>query len=232
MPLNLSWDQIALRLCLTLLAGGLIGLNRGGHGRPAGLRTTILVCLAASVSMIEANLLLGTAGKTVNSFATLDLMRLPLGILTGMGFIGAGAIVRRGNLVTGVTTASTLWFTTVIGLCLGGGQIALGMVSLVLALIVLWCLQWVEKLVKKDRKARFTVISAWDGPSESEIHRVLQEARYEVVASRVLVMNDSQKREAEFEIRWQSASEDRQSPPFVATVARSPGVERVEWHPI
>ena len=63
--------------------------------RPA--ETTLLVCLAASLSMIQANLLLGTVGKAGNSFVVLDLMRLPLGILSGMGFSGAGAIVRKGG---------------------------------------------------------------------------------------------------------------------------------------
>ena len=133
MPLTLQWDDIALRLVLTVIAGTLVGINRSEHGQAAGLRTTILVCLAASVAMIQMNLLMPTAGKTPESFATLDLMRLPLGILTGMGFIGGGAILRRGNMVQGVTTAATLWLVTVIGLCLGGGQLALGMTTLVMS---------------------------------------------------------------------------------------------------
>ena len=124
MPLTLQWDDIALRLVLTVIAGVLVGIDRSERGQAAGLRTTILVCLAASVAMIQMNLLMPTAGKTPESFATLDLMRLPLGILTGMGFIGGGAILRRGNMVQGVTTAATLWLVTVIGLCLGGGQLA------------------------------------------------------------------------------------------------------------
>src|SRR5579862_8631293 len=89
-----GWLEIALRLTLTVVAGALIGLDRGEHGRPAGLRTTMLVCLAAAVSMVQANLLMNTVGKAGNSFVVLDLMRLPLGILTGMGFIGGGAILR------------------------------------------------------------------------------------------------------------------------------------------
>jgi putative Mg2+ transporter-C (MgtC) family protein len=126
MPVHISWLDIAIRLVLTIVAGGVIGLNRGVHGQAAGLRTTLLVCLAASISMIQVNLLLPMGGKTPGSFAVMDLMRLPLGILSGMGFIGGGAILRRGDIVRGVTTAATLWFTTVMGLCIGGGQIVLG----------------------------------------------------------------------------------------------------------
>ena len=123
---HLDWQEIALRLALTVVAGTLVGLDRGRHGRPAGLRTTLLVCLASAVSKIQTNLLLPTTGKPTDSFVTLDLMRLPLGILTGMGFIGAGAILKKGDIVLGVTTATTLWFVTVLGLCFGGGQWILG----------------------------------------------------------------------------------------------------------
>jgi putative Mg2+ transporter-C (MgtC) family protein len=104
-------------------------MERSKTGHFAGLRTTLLVALAASVSMIQMNLLIQTNGKPQDSYAVMDLMRLPLGILTGVGFIGAGAIVRKDEMVVGVTTASTLWFATVVGLCLGGGQVILGSVS-------------------------------------------------------------------------------------------------------
>src|ERR1700691_5552539 len=102
MLVTLDWQQAALRLILTVAAGLVIGFNRGEHGRPAGMRTTLLVCLAASIAMIQANLLMNSVGKARDSFIVLDLMRLPLGILSGMGFIGAGAIVRKGNLVLGI----------------------------------------------------------------------------------------------------------------------------------
>ncbi len=96
MATYLSWDEIAIRFALSLAAGALIGLNRGEHGRAAGMRTTILVGLAASAAMIQANLLLGMSGRHADSFVMLDLMRLPLGILSGMGFIGGGVILAAG----------------------------------------------------------------------------------------------------------------------------------------
>jgi putative Mg2+ transporter-C (MgtC) family protein len=98
MPLNPTWTDIAIRLALTMLAGAIIGFNRGARGHAAGFRTTILVALAASVAMIQANILLSLGGKTADSFSVMDLMRLPLGILTGVGFIGGGAIVRKAIL--------------------------------------------------------------------------------------------------------------------------------------
>ncbi len=71
MPLTLTWHEIVVRLALAVVAGGLVGLDRGQHGRPTGLRTNLLVCLAATVAMIQTNLLLVTIGKTANSFVTL-----------------------------------------------------------------------------------------------------------------------------------------------------------------
>jgi hypothetical protein len=117
MPIDADWLDIALRLLLVVAAGGLIGINREMGGHAAGFRTTILVGLAACLSMIQANLLLSTLGKTSQSFASMDVLRFPLGVLTGVGFIGGGAILKRGDLITGVTTAATLWIMTAVGLC-------------------------------------------------------------------------------------------------------------------
>ena len=108
MPQTLTNADIAWRLALAVVAGFVIGFNRSAHEHPAGLRTTLLVCVAAAVAMIQANILLGTTQNQEGHTNTLDLMRLPLGILTGVGFIGGGAILRRDGLVQGVTTAATL----------------------------------------------------------------------------------------------------------------------------
>jgi putative Mg2+ transporter-C (MgtC) family protein len=157
MPLHPTWPDIALRLALTLVAGGLIGLDREMRGHAAGFRTNILVCLAAAVAMIQCNILLSLGGKTAESFATMDLMRLPLGILTGVGFIGGGAILKRGDLVTGVTTAATLWVTTVIGLCFGGGQLVLGCAATVLVVATLWVLRSLDRHIPRTHRATVAI---------------------------------------------------------------------------
>ncbi|AOB33669.1 hypothetical protein AKI39_12275 [Bordetella sp. H567] len=158
MPLSPTWPDIALRLALTMVAGAVIGFNREARGHAAGLRTTILVCLAASVAMVQANILLTLSGKTLSSFVVMDLMRLPLGVLTGVGFIGGGAILRKGDLLTGVTTAATLWLVTIIGLCLGGGQLALGICATVLGVFTLWVLKRVDLAIPHEHWARVVVL--------------------------------------------------------------------------
>src|SRR5262249_12252360 len=127
MSTHLEWYDIALRLALTVLAGLVLGFDRSERGRAAGVRATLLGGVGAAVAMIEANLLLPTTGKAADSFVNFDVMRLPLGVLTGIGFIGGGAILKKGELIVGLTTAATLWLATIIGLCLGAGQIGLGL---------------------------------------------------------------------------------------------------------
>ena len=133
MPVIISWEQIALRILFALAGGFLIGYDRDEHGKTSGIRTNMLVCLAAALAMLQANILMNSTGKASDSFVVLDLMRLPLGILSGIGFIGAGAILRKDGLVHGLTTAATLWFVTVLGLLCGGGQLILALTAIVLS---------------------------------------------------------------------------------------------------
>lgn len=230
---TIGWPEIALRLALTVLAGALIGANRSEHGQPAGLRTTLLVCLAASLSMLQVNLLLNTAGKTPGSFSVLDLMRLPLGILTGMGFIGAGAVVRKDGLVLGLTTAAALWFVTVLGLCFGGGQLALGLAALALGLVVLWGLKLVEKRWKQDRHATLTLTLAdtAEGPIEDEISARFKATGYQTDVWAVTYDDRAHERQFSIGVRWRACPDDPQPPPFLHSLARQPGVLRLEWKP-
>jgi putative Mg2+ transporter-C (MgtC) family protein len=162
MPLYPTWTDIAVRLLLTAIAGGLIGLDRQSGGHSAGFRTTVLVGLAACLTMIQANILLSVEGKTEHSFAVMDVLRFPLGVLTGVGFIGGGAILKRGDLITGVTTAATMWVVTAIGLCFGGGQILVGCAATVLVLVVLVPLKDIDAWLSHQQKGRVTIEAAAD----------------------------------------------------------------------
>jgi len=232
MPLSLQWNEIALRLVLTVIAGTLVGIDRSERGQAAGLRTTILVCLAAAVAMIQTNLLLPMGGRTPDSFATLDLMRLPLGILTGMGFIGGGAILRRGNMVQGVTTAATLWLVTVIGLCLGGGQLVLGMTTLAMALIVLWALKRLEARIRSERHATLSVSLNAAGPTDRDIPALLNRAGFEIRSwdVRSSIRSDvAPLRKVRCEVSWRGRRDDILSPPILEQIAQLPGVTRLRW---
>jgi putative Mg2+ transporter-C (MgtC) family protein len=229
MPLTLTWHDIALRLALSIMAGAAIGLDRGEHGHPAGLRTTMLVCLASAVAMIQANLLLATTGKAADSFVTFDIMRLPLGILTGMGFIGGGAIMRRDGFVIGVTTAATLWFVTVMGLCFGGGQIRLGIAAFVLGMLVLSVLRWFDTRMKQEQHGVLNLITERDEPKQETIRGIVQRAGYKISVASVGYISEAQQREIEFKLQWRSAPQILEAPPFLEDLLSNPHVVTVRW---
>lgn len=229
MPLELSWAEIALRLLLTVIAGVLIGYDRTEHGKAAGMRTALLVCLAASVAMIQVNLLLPTAGKPSDSFITNDLMRLPLGILTGVGFIGGGAILRRDNIVVGVTTAATLWLVTVVGLCFGGGQLGLGVVAAALGIFALQVLRWIEDRLRQQIRTRLSIMIANDGPSDSALRQRLTAAGLAIAGTRIILNRSEGYRELIFELKHLRLARDTAMPPVVTELASEAGIIKLQW---
>jgi putative Mg2+ transporter-C (MgtC) family protein len=202
MTLHPGWWEIALRLALTVAAGAAVGLNREAGGHSAGFRTTVLVTLAASLAMIQANILLAVAGKTPSSFGNMDYMRLPLGILTGMGFIGGGAILKRGHLVSGVTTAATLWSMTVIGLCFGGGQLILGCIGTALILSVLMGVKWIDLRVRREHHAHVEIAGLSDVPSICDFHSALAAAGYRSNFLRKIRGTDQEPELVVFDVKW------------------------------
>jgi putative Mg2+ transporter-C (MgtC) family protein len=229
MPTQLQWTDVALRLALAVAAGLLIGYNRSEHGRAAGMRTTLRVCLAATVAMIRVNLLLPLAGRSHDSFVMNDLMRPPLGILTGVDFIGGGVILRRGDVVVGVTTVATLWLLTVIGLCLGGGQIALGLATTVIGWSALCGLKWLEGRLRQEKPACLTIALEAAGPAEAEIRRLLREAGLSIVATRITLDCATNQRELAFEVREFRHAADSATPAFVGALAGAAGVLKLHW---
>ncbi len=231
MPTNPQWYDLALRLTLATLAGFLLGINRTERGRAAGLRTMILVCRAGCVAMILTNVLLDTTGKTATYFTQMDTMRLPLGILTGMGFIGAGAIIRRGGSIQGITTAATLWVTTVLGFCFGSAQYGLGLAGLALALGTLWGLEWVEDWLPRDRQARLVVIARPSGPTHDALRARLLEAGFHIASWHVTYSGHGAPPRCKLhcELRWRGKPDEFPTPEVVQQMAQHPDVLKLHW---
>ncbi len=138
----LSSTDIALRLIVALILGGLIGYDRRKHGKPAGLRTLSLVALGSAtftVVGIEAMLQLATAEAEagIEAAVRLDTSRVIAGIVGGIGFLGAGAIIQGRGRVQGMTTASGIWVTAAVGVASGLGQFLIAAITTVLAMAVL-----------------------------------------------------------------------------------------------
>ncbi len=232
MSIALTWSEIAVRLLCAVVAGALIGMNRTEHGRAAGLRTSILVALAACIAMLQVNLLLPLAGRPSDSFVMNDLMRLPLGILSGMGFIGAGAIVRRDNFVVGVTTAASMWFLTVIGLCIGGGQIALGLGGVMLGILLLTGLKPIEDRMKQDHQGKLLIVTGISGPEEDEIYGILETGGFRISSSAFAGGSGADRHELSYDVHWRARPyATRRVPEAIHLLSARAGVVRVAWTP-
>jgi putative Mg2+ transporter-C (MgtC) family protein len=228
MTTELHWPAIALRLLLTIIAGAVLGAERSKSGHAAGLRTTLLVTLAASISMIQMNLLIQTNGKPHDSYAVMDLMRLPLGILTGVGFIGAGAIVKKGEMVVGVTTAATMWFATVVGLCLGGGQLVLGASSMLIGFLVLWGLRFGERQLETYQRGVLTVISDDKDVSVQSLSCLLRSEQIQIQKTSALYGRSERADKYRFEVTWH-VRDPADMPDAVERLRQIPGVISSEW---
>src|SRR5690242_14681160 len=131
--------DLLLRPLLALVAGGLVGLERSFHGRAAGLRTYALVSFASALLVGVAQSLSPAAGD-----GNTNVARVIQGIVTGIGFLGAGVIVKEGFSVRGLTTAASVWVASAIGIAFGAGSLLAGTVGVVLTLGALSLLTVVE----------------------------------------------------------------------------------------
>jgi putative Mg2+ transporter-C (MgtC) family protein len=229
MPLYPSWQDIALRLGLAVLASALLGFDRGARGHAAGLRTTILVGLAAALAMSQANILLPVDGKTSSSFSVLDLMRMPLGILTGVGFIGGGAILKRGDAVHGLTTAATLWFVTVVGLCFGGGQAGLGLAGSVLGFLTLRVLKTLERRLPRERASELWMKWKIDDTDVASGLSMLNVGDLKIMKVVVRQSGAERVKELRCSVRRQVPRNEHGFPPELAEITSQPGVLEWEW---
>ncbi|MBV9738477.1 MAG: MgtC/SapB family protein [Hyphomicrobiales bacterium] len=229
MPQTLTVTDIAVRLVLAVAAGFLIGFNRSEHEHPAGLRTTLLVCVAAAVAMIQANILLGTTQNQEGHTITLDLMRLPLGILTGVGFIGGGAILRKDGLVQGVTTAATLWLVTVIGLCFGGGQNGLGAAATAIGFLTLWALKWAEPLMLRTRHGAISLETMPEGPDEAAIEAMVRAAGFQIELRTISRKPQDGSLRCKLRVHFVLSQESDRPRALLEEFSRLPGVTCAEW---
>jgi putative Mg2+ transporter-C (MgtC) family protein len=135
--------EIIFKLLLGTLLGGIIGFERQTHGRAAGFRTQLLVCVACVLIMIISESYY--AKSAVNpEFTRIDPTRIAAGAMTGVGFLGAGVILKTGLSIQGLTTAACIWIVSAIGLAIGAGQYLAGVSGFVITFFSLWGLRILE----------------------------------------------------------------------------------------
>lgn len=165
--------EMTVRLLTGLFAGALIGYERSYHGRPAGFRTHALVCMASSLLMLvtvyESHWVRAVTADSIR----LDPTRMAQGIMTGIGFLGAGAILKEGLTIRGLTTAASIWMTSAIGIMAGVGFYFPLIVSVLLTLGVLSVFRRVESLMPTQSYYQFEVRFARQGVMTEEAIRAL-----------------------------------------------------------
>src|SRR5215217_5966167 len=138
---DITWAEVALRLVLAAVLGGAVGLERELREREAGLRTHLLVSVGAAVFTLVSAYGFNDFNYGSREGITLDPTRIAAQIVTGIGFLGAGAIIRQGLSVRGLTTAATLWVVAAIGMATGAGYYSAAVLATVIVLFSLWPLR-------------------------------------------------------------------------------------------
>lgn len=141
----MNLTEITLKLLLAIGLGGLIGLEREMSQKPAGLRTNILICVGSTMMMLLSQLMVQ------DSPSSGEMLRVAAGVITGIGFIGAGTIIQSQGIIQGLTTASTIWAVSGLGLVIGAGYHAIAAIYTGIVLITLVSFRQLEgKLLKKS----------------------------------------------------------------------------------
>ncbi len=164
----ISDANILVRIIFAIILGSAIGLEREITNKSAGLRTQIMVCLGACIFTILSIYGFSTA---VTLYPLGDPSRVAAQIITGIGFIGAGTVLRQGLTVTGLTTASTLWIVAAIGMACGCGKISIAVVSTVLAVAILVLIRIFEVKImphnaKHQRKIKISFVCEYEDYEE------------------------------------------------------------------
>ena len=208
-----DYRTITMHVLGALVAGGLIGLERSFHGRPAGFRTHTLVCLASSVLMLvtmyQWSWLPGVPLDTIRT----DPTRMVQGIMTGIGFLGAGVIYREGLSVRGLTTAGSIWMTAAIGVLFGIGFYFPAILSTALTLGILSVFRWIENRMPSQSYAHFHIRFDRDHTMpEEQLRMLLAEHNFSIANMSYRITNQGKF----FEYRMVIRTTHRSSPSILA----------------
>ncbi|MCC6490455.1 MAG: MgtC/SapB family protein [Candidatus Hydrogenedentes bacterium] len=185
--------EICIKFALALLLSGLLGLERERKGRAAGLRTHVVVCLGSTLAMIVSDLLAAEWTAT-GAPIWLDRGRIAAGIVTGIGFIGAGTIINVGSIHRGLTTAAMLWFVAVLGIAIGVGFYEVAVLGTFFALFAVLALERVSESLPARVQFVLSIRLAGTAQRITDIERFIEVQGYRVLASRLRVTVEDHER--------------------------------------
>jgi len=185
---KITLDSAVFKMVLSLLAGGIVGFNREQHKHPAGFRTHILICMGSALLMILSIYI----PQTYFDFKNGDPGRIAAQVVSGIGFLGAGAIIKLGSNVRGLTTAASIWLISAIGLTIGAGLYSISFITVVLAIFTLVVLEriehkWFPQFHTRKIQIKF---NEKDYPDE-DIKAILKQDDIQILDYNLTFQNDS-----------------------------------------
>lgn len=218
-----SAAEIIIRLILAFILGGLIGLEREMHGRAAGLRTHMLVSLGSALIMLTSMHIF----YLYHRITAIDPVRIAAGVITGIGFLGAGTIIRFRASVRGLTTAASIWAVAGIGIAIGSGFYLGAYTATALVLIVLFLLTKLERaLVRKDWYKVMAVETKGHAQQLQDMRSVLSEHKAEIRDFQIKKNPESSNVIVELNLKLVT---DRHDDQILTDIMRINGVERAGW---
>lgn len=169
----ITFESAAVKLLFSMVAGGIVGINREQNKQPAGFRTHILICVGATLLMIVSIYI----PQVYFDFKNGDPGRIAAQVVSGIGFLGAGAIIRLGTNIRGLTTAASIWLISGVGLCIGAGLYLIAALTVVISLFTLIVLDKIEnRLFPQIQLKTFEIIFSHENIPEGEITELLKKA--------------------------------------------------------
>ena len=169
------------KLAMAVLLGGGIGLEREIAGKPAGLRTNMLICVGAALFM-HLSIVVGEIGFAHDGHPYGDVTRIAAQIVTGVGFLGAGTIMQSRGTIIGLTSAATIWVVAAIGTAIGAGYYVDALGTTAMVMVVLGGMGWMEQRLRRVRRTAGATIRARPGTSIDAVRDGLHDVGIRVVS--------------------------------------------------
>lgn len=203
-----GWTTEAfVRLCLAAALGGIIGLERELRGRQAGFRTNLLVCVGSALVMLVSVRLASLPLEPGGNFEIrVDPGRIAYGVMMGIGFLGAGAILKQDGFVRGLTTGAGLWCVAAIGLATGMGLYILSLLTAALVLVALWLLNLVEVALPRRQFRRIIIRCPWNDQCIQQLTNRVQEIGLGITARSFRRVGDLSEVDLEMELWFNDGS--------------------------
>lgn len=196
--------EMILKVLLAGFLSGIIGLEREKHGREAGLRTMILVGMGTTTILITSFQVYYYFSNIQSPLIRLDPARIAYGVVTGIGFLGAGVIIKDRRRIRGLTTAACLWFVTSVSLAVGVGLYLLSIFLTFISVMVLYFLKLFEKKIPIDTYNTLKIKIEDDKELKERIKKSIEDSKFKILSTQIEKDNERKIVEITFTIRYRS----------------------------